>query len=46
MNRLKIAFLKKLRFENTENCFFKSQEISAFYKTQNFKGYPLILPKT
>jgi hypothetical protein len=29
---------KKLRFENVEKLFFKSQAIGALLKKQNFKG--------
>jgi hypothetical protein len=33
MNRLKIAFLKKLQFENAENYFFSNhRQMNIFFK--------------
>jgi hypothetical protein len=36
MNRLRIAFLKKLQFENVENYFFKSQAMRYFFENTEF----------
>jgi hypothetical protein len=34
---------KKLQFENTKNCLFKSQAMKFFLETHNFKGQNMIL---
>jgi hypothetical protein len=40
MNRLRIAFLKKLRFDSKtqKNAFLNRSQIYVFLKTQDFKG--------